>query len=157
MLMTVPQRARARARGDARDFADNARDFADYARDYVRRRPRASEAELRHVEQLADMLDTRFRFLGIRFGWDAILGLVPGIGDLAAFGVSAYIILQAHRLGARKRTIARMLTNAGVDTVFGSVPVLGSLFDIGFKANRRNVRLLQRELAERASAAARMR
>ena len=152
MLMTASARTRTGATA-------NVRDFASIARGYAQRRPRVSEADLRHVEQLADLLDTRFRIpgLGIRFGWDAIVGLVPGIGDLSAFGVSAYIILQAYRMGVRKRTIARMLANAGIDTVVGSVPVLGSLFDVGFKANRRNVRLLHRALAEQAAEAARVR
>jgi hypothetical protein len=102
-----------------------------------------STAEL---DRLANLLDARFRFLGLRFGLDSILGLVPGVGDLASGGMSAYIIFQAYRMGARKRTLVRMAANVAGDTVFGSIPLVGTVIDVFWKANRANMALLRRDL-----------
>ncbi len=105
-------------------------------------------ARLARLERLADSLDRAFRVpvLGLRVGWDGLLGLVPGIGDALTFAPAAFIVVEAHRLGARKRVLARMSLNTVVDTVIGGIPLLGDLFDIGFKSNRRNVALLRDEL-----------
>lgn len=109
---------------------------------------RASEVE--KLDHLSTLLDSRFRIPGtpIRFGWDSILGLIPGAGDLASLGPSAYLIYKGYRLGARKRTILRMTTNTGLDFVVGAVPVLGDVFDLVFKANNRNFALLRKDLAD---------
>ena len=109
------------------------------------------QAALRRVETLAHWFDDRYRVPGTRFrvGLDGILGLIPGVGDLLTNGITAYIVYEAWRLGIPTSTLARMLANLGIDTVVGAVPLVGDLFDFGFKANRRNVRLLQRHLAER--------
>ncbi|WP_306115534.1 MULTISPECIES: DUF4112 domain-containing protein [unclassified Roseovarius] len=106
-------------------------------------------SELDELDRLSTLLDSRFRVPGtrIRFGWDAILGLIPGIGDVASLAPSAYLIYRGQRLGARKRTIARMALNTGLDFVVGAVPVLGDLFDLFFKANNRNTSLLRKDLA----------
>jgi len=106
--------------------------------------------EVEKLDRLSTLLDSRFRIPGtpIRFGWDSILGLVPGAGDLASLGPSAYLIYQGYRLGARKRTILRMSANTGLDFVIGAVPVLGDIFDLVFKANNRNFALLRKELAD---------
>lgn len=103
----------------------------------------ATEARTRH---LARLLDSRFRIPGtqVRFGIEPVLGIVPGIGDAAGLALSSYVILQAVALGARGATVARMVANVAVDAVFGVVPVLGSVFDVWFKANTRNVGLLER-------------
>ncbi len=95
------------------------------------------------------MLDSRFRIpgLGIRFGWDSVLGLVPGLGDLATAVPSGYMIYQGAKMGARRRVLAQMGANAAVDFVIGGVPVLGDVFDVFFKAHRRNIALLKREMA----------
>ena len=113
--------------------------------------PLDTRAELERLDRLADLLDSRFRIpgLGVRFGLDGILGLVPGVGDVATLGPSAYLVWRAHRLGADRRTLARMAANAGVDFVVGGVPLLGDVFDVAFKANRRNIELLKRHLSER--------
>ncbi len=110
-----------------------------------------STAEL---DNLADWLDSRFSFMGIRFGLDSVMGLVPGVGDLASLGVSAYLIHQGYRMGARKRTLARMAANVAGDTVFGSIPLVGTVVDVFWKANRANMALLKRDLS-RAGAARR--
>ncbi|MER8505041.1 MULTISPECIES: DUF4112 domain-containing protein [unclassified Mesorhizobium] len=100
------------------------------------------------LDLLAGLLDSRWRVPGtsIRFGMDALVGLVPVLGDAASGLVSAYIVLQARNCGAGSGLIARMLGNVLLDTVVGSVPILGSIFDVYFKANNRNLGLLRRHL-----------
>jgi hypothetical protein len=80
---------------------------------------------------------------------DAVVGLAPGIGDLATGAISGYVIYRAARLGASPLVLGRMAGNIALDTVVGSVPLLGSVFDVFFKANVRNVRLLRRHLQRR--------
>ena len=111
-----------------------------------------SQIEIDKLDRLSTMLDSRFRIPGtpIRFGWDALLGLIPGVGDVASLGPSAFLIYRAHKLGARKRTIGRMSINTGLDFFIGAVPVLGDAFDLFFKANNRNFALLRKELARHA-------
>ena len=108
-------------------------------------------AALRRVEQLAYWLDDRYRLPGTRFriGLDGLVGLIPGVGDAVTSTLTAYIIYEAWRLGVPTSMLARMLANLGIDSVVGIVPVVGDLLDIGYKANRRNLRLLHRHLAER--------
>ena len=74
---------------------------------------------------------------------------MPGIGDAVGFGLSGYLVWRASRLGVPRATLARMLGNVALETVIGAVPVLGDAFDFAFKANNRNVRLLERALADR--------
>ena len=107
-------------------------------------------SEIDKLDRLSTLLDSRFRIPGtpIRLGWDSILGLIPGAGDLASLGPSVYIIFKSHRLGARKRTILRMAANTGLDFVIGAVPFLGDIFDLVFKANNRNFALLRQELSK---------
>jgi hypothetical protein len=109
------------------------------------------EAELRRLEWLADLLDSRFRIPGteIRIGLDPLIGLVPAVGDGASLLVSAYLVLRARRLGLPRRVLARMVLNLAIDGLVGTVPVLGDIFDIGFKANRRNIALVRRFLTGR--------
>ena len=106
--------------------------------------------EQRHVERLrgvGELLDRSLRLPGgLRIGLDPIIGLVPGIGDLVGAGFSAWIILQSARLGASKAVLLRMLWNTGVESVVGMVPLLGDLFDFGWRANTKNLALLERHL-----------
>lgn len=81
-----------------------------------------------------------------RFGLDALLGLIPGVGDVTGGVMSGMVILAASRAGAPRSVIARMVANAGIDMVVGTVPLLGDLFDMGWKANRKNLDLLDRYL-----------
>lgn len=106
----------------------------------------SAEPSTEHLDSLATWLDSKFSIAGIRFGLDGILGLVPGVGDLASLGVSAYLIGEGYRLGARKRTLARMAANVMGDAVFGSIPVLGTIIDVAWKANNANMRLLKKDL-----------
>ncbi|MBU2089334.1 MAG: DUF4112 domain-containing protein, partial [Alphaproteobacteria bacterium] len=82
----------------------------------------------------------------LRFGADTLVGLIPGIGDAATGLVSAYIILEAYRMGIRPRTLRQMARNVAVDVVVGAVPVLGDTFDLFWKANLKNIALIEREL-----------
>ena len=114
----------------------------------------AIERELESLNRLARMLDSRFRLPGtsIRFGLDTVIGLVPGIGDTLVAAPSAWIIWRGHRMGIGKRHIARMVANSASDYVIGLVPVIGDLFDVGFKANLRNVAILHAHLDARKQA-----
>lgn len=110
-----------------------------------RRYSYSKAAEFDRLDWLARSLDSAYRIpgTGIRLGWDSILGLIPGVGDAAALVPSAYIVYRAHRLGVPRGTLARMGLNVGIDWVVGSIPLIGDIFDVGFKANRRNVDLLR--------------
>ena len=103
---------------------------------------------LRRVRVLAVLLDDAIRIPGtkVRFGIDPIVGLIPGLGDVLGAVASAYIILEAARAGAPASVLLRMTVNVGVDTVVGSLPVAGDLFDFAWKSNSRNVRLLARHI-----------
>lgn len=111
---------------------------------------------LERLRRLTRLMDTRWRIPGTRIpiGLDGIASVVPGIGDTATAVVSAYIIMEATRFDLPKSLIARMIGNLVVDWAGGSVPVLGTIFDIGFKANRRNLDLLHEHLENRLGAAA---
>jgi hypothetical protein len=103
--------------------------------------------ELERLAWLGRQLDTRWRLPGtsIRIGADGLVGLIPGIGDTLAALPSAYMIVRGWQLGARRRTVAKMAVNTGVDYVLGTIPLVGDIFDIGFKGNLRNIRLLEDE------------
>lgn len=125
---------------------------ADGTFERIERLERADiEASLRRLNTLARIMDSLFVIpgTGVRLGADAVLGLVPVAGDLLAQIISAYIIWEARRLGASKLVLWRMVGNSLVDTVFGAVPVVGDAFDVAFKANLKNLRLLQRHLEKR--------
>lgn len=109
------------------------------------------EDELDRLDRLATLMDSALRIplVGTRIGLDGILGLVPGIGDLLAALPAAWIIVRAQRLGADTDVLLRMAGNWAIDWVVGLVPLIGDIFDIGFKANRRNVALLRRHFADR--------
>lgn len=113
---------------------------------------RTSEAgdSFPELADLAYLLDSRWRIpgLGIRFGVDAVLSLVPFVGDLAAGAISASIIFRARELGVSRARLIRMVGNVALDVAIGSVPIAGSVFDLFFKANNANIKLLRRHLAE---------
>lgn len=102
------------------------------------------------LRALARLMDTAFEIPGTNFrvGIDPILGLAPGLGDALAAVISLYIVAEGAKLGASRWTVARMLANVILDTVGGSVPLVGDIFDAAFKANIRNLRLLGIPLEE---------
>ena len=99
---------------------------------------------------LARALDAAVRIPGtnVRVGLDAVIGLVPGIGDVAGAALAGYIVLAAARRGASPALLTRMLLNVAIDTVLGAVPVIGDVFDVAWRANSRNVALLDRHVAD---------
>ena len=107
----------------------------------------ARRARIARLDRLADRLDARFTILGIPVGWDSILGLIPGVGDLATAGPGVWMIWEGFRMGARRRSLVRMAANTGVDAVLGGIPLIGDAFDLFFKSHRRNIDILKRELA----------
>jgi hypothetical protein len=115
-------------------------------------------ARLRRLQRLAFVLDDSIPIpiLNRRIGLDSLIGLVPVAGDLIGGALSVYVLYSGHRLGASAATLMRMAGNVAIEMVLGAVPLLGDLFDMGFKANQRNVRLLEehardREVVERHS------
>ena len=110
------------------------------------------------IELLAHWTDTVFRIpgLGLRFGLDAIIGLIPGLGDAATSLASLYILSAANRYKVPRITMARMSLNILLDTLVGAIPLVGDLFDAFWKSNRRNVELLRRHVASPPSAARRL-
>ncbi|WP_172295327.1 DUF4112 domain-containing protein [Pseudoruegeria sp. HB172150] len=109
-------------------------------------RPRTDrQATLDRLQSIANTMDARFRIpiFNVRLGFDTLIGLVPGIGDAVALLPGLYILYEARRIGAPAHLLARMGLNSGIDLAIGTIPIVGDLFDIGFKSNRRNVRLLR--------------
>ena len=112
-------------------------------------RPSASvDDTVERLDQLSRLLDTAFLIPGtsIRFGLDALIGLVPVLGDLITTAMSSYLIYEARRLGISRLALARMVANVAFDGVVGAIPVVGDAFDVAFRANRRNMAILRNEL-----------
>lgn len=110
---------------------------------------RPAPVAMRRLDRLAYLLDDSIPIPGTgrRVGLDAVIGLVPGVGDAAGAVLSGYIVLEAARIGAPFPVLARMVLNVGVEALVGAVPFLGDLFDAAWKANDRNVRLLRAAVA----------
>ncbi len=106
------------------------------------------EAAYARIEALARVMDSIVAIPGtnVRIGFDALLGLVPVVGDIVSQAISSYIIWEARRLGASRLTMARMIGNSLVDMTIGAVPVVGDAFDVAFRANMRNLALLKAEM-----------
>lgn len=95
------------------------------------------------LESLADLLDSKFKIVGFRFGLDGLIGLIPGIGDLVTSLISLYIVFRAFMAGAPFAVILRMLFNIFVEYLVGLVPVLGNLFDFIWRSNLKNINLMR--------------
>jgi hypothetical protein len=98
------------------------------------------------LEQLAKVFDDIFEIpgTGIRFGLDPLLGLIPGFGDAISGATSMLIVLAGWRRGLPRITLARMVANVAIDSLLGAMPIFGDLFDVWWKANRKNLDLLHR-------------
>lgn len=107
-------------------------------------------ARLRRLQVLADWLDSRWRIPGTpwRIGLDGIASIVPVAGDTLTAVIAAWIVLEAKQFGVPPSTLARMAWNVGLDWAVGSIPIAGTVFDIGWKANNKNLKLLLRHLEE---------
>lgn len=107
-------------------------------------------ASISKSEWLAKLMDSRFRIPGtnIRFGLDAIIGLIPGVGDFVTLAISGFMLSSYSKQGVSGYLLARMSLNIILDALIGSIPFIGDLFDIAFKANQRNLKLLQEHYKE---------
>lgn len=112
--------------------------------------PAERERLLRRLERMETLLDRRFGVLGLRFGLDSVIGLIPVVGDTASAALSAYLINEAHKAGADNSLKLKMARNAGIDYLLGLVPFVGDIGDVFFKANTMNVRLLKEHLEGQA-------
>ena len=112
--------------------------------------PSDSEA-LSKLESIARWMDSQFRIPGtsIRFGLDSVLGLIPGIGDTITLASTIYILGYAHRMGVPFHVKVRMAWNALIDWLIGLVPLFGDIFDVGWKANHKNVALLKKHFEKK--------
>ena|SRR5215468_2405938 len=106
-------------------------------------------ARFKRVRLLSRLLDEQFRLPGTtyRVGLDGLLGLIPGVGDAVGALLSAYILYEATRLGASSTVLLRMIANIGIDAVGGAIPIVGDIFDMAWKANKKNAALLHAYLA----------
>ncbi len=113
-----------------------------------------NDTSLARLRRYAYWLDSGIRIPGLRWriGLDSILGLVPGIGDTAGAVLGGWVFVEALRIGVPAPTLARMLVNLALDSTVGAVPVLGDLFDFVWKANVRNIALLERHQHDRVRA-----
>lgn len=108
-------------------------------------------AALGRLDTLAKIMDSAFRLPGteVSIGFDGLLGLVPVVGDAVSAAIGGYIIWEARKLGASRWVVARMSANTLLDTIVGSIPIVGDVFDVAYKSNRKNVALLRRHLDAR--------
>ena len=108
------------------------------------------QPELKWLDTTTKLLDNQFLIPGteIRFGFDFIIGLIPGVGDLVSLGISGMLVSVMARKGASGMVIVKMLWNILLDAVIGAIPILGDIFDLSYRANRRNLTLLKEHYEE---------
>lgn len=106
------------------------------------------ELAVARLDTLARVMDSAVQIPGtnIRMGLDALLGLLPVVGDAISATISSYLIWEAKQMGASKLVLARMAGNVAIDTVIGSVPFVGDIFDVAYKANIKNIALLKKHV-----------
>lgn len=121
--------------------------------DFVKGAAPSHESAVRRMQTVANLLDTAFVIPGTkqRVGIDAIIGLIPGAGDVLTTLLSSYIIWEARNLGVSRVALARMLTNLGIHALFGALPIVGDLFDAFFRVNQRNMRIVRSQLQKRSA------
>ena len=113
-------------------------------------KPNRVTTDFKWIDKLSSFLDSKYKVPGtnFRFGIDPIIGLIPGLGDVTSFTFSSFLILLMAKKGASGKVVALMVLNVLLDTIIGSIPVIGTIFDFFYKANNRNVRLLKRHYEE---------
>ena len=106
------------------------------------------EAAQRRLQRIAKLMDSQIRVpvIGLRIGADAIIGLVPGVGDIVTGAIGAYLIYEAQRLGIPRSAVLRMVANIVFDTAIGAIPFAGDIWDFFFRANDRNMQILARHI-----------
>ena len=110
---------------------------------------RTFEDEMRHLQRFARVLDSRFSLMGMRFGLDSVLGLVPVAGDVATGLAGTYALFTAVRLKLHPIALAHIGWNLLFDTTLGAIPVVGDAFDFFFKSNTKNVRVIEKHLTRK--------
>ena len=106
------------------------------------------EEAQRRLQRIAKLMDSQIRVpvIGLRIGADAIIGLVPGVGDIVSGAIGAYLIYEAQRLGIPRSAVIRMVANIVFDTAIGAIPFAGDIWDFFFRANDRNMQILARHI-----------
>ncbi|HET8860068.1 DUF4112 domain-containing protein [Marivirga sp.] len=104
-----------------------------------------TKPNLKWIRRISQLMDSKFTIpsTSIKFGIDPLVGLIPGLGDLSSYVVSLMLIYTIRKNGASGKLITKMLLNVSIDAIIGAIPVLGAIFDIWFKANDKNLRLVQ--------------
>lgn len=102
------------------------------------------EHHVKHARFIANLLDRQFKIGGISFGLDPIIGAVPVVGDIISIGLSLYIFYIGKQMNISRMDRAKMISNIMIDFITGLVPFLGDIFDIAYKANVRNLRILEK-------------
>jgi hypothetical protein len=128
-----------------------ARDFRGFRFDFATANPFGNltrEQRVARLEAMAKLLDVAFMLPGtkVRYGIDGIIGLIPVVGDIIATALSLWLVREARALGAPWHVTARMLGNVAIQGAVGTVPVAGDAFDVLYRANMRNARILRRWL-----------
>ena len=110
----------------------------------------AHPPSMERFERVAKLLDSKFEIpgTGIRFGLDPILSFIPFLGDLITLVISSMLIHTMHTHGASRKVVVKMLLNAGLDTLIGAIPLVGTVFDVFYRANDKNIRLLKEHYYE---------
>ena len=110
--------------------------------------PPKQVAKVNKLRRISRLLDNAIPIPGtkFRFGLDPILGLLPGGGDTVTGGISAYIVVEAARMGLPREVLYKMVGNILLDSFAGTIPVLGDIFDVGWKSNVKNIELLEKHL-----------
>jgi hypothetical protein len=111
---------------------------------------KGENSSFKNFERLAKLMDSQFSIPGtrIRFGFDALIGLIPGVGDFATFIISGMMVSMLAKNGASGFVLARMVLNIVLDALIGSIPILGDIFDVEFRANERNLKLMREHYLE---------
>ena len=112
-------------------------------------RPGELERDVERVRALARLMDAQFEVAGVKFGLDSIVGLIPVAGDIATALVGLYPILIAKKHNLSRVTRTRMAANFVIDLAVGAIPLAGDVFDVAYKANLKNLALLEREVEKR--------
>ena len=102
---------------------------------------------LARAENLTYLMDNRFQVMGVKFGLDSILGVVPGAGDMVGLLLSLYLVWIGYTAKLGWSTLAHMIKNVVIDFLVGGIPILGDIADVFYKANTRNLAILKKELA----------
>ncbi len=107
------------------------------------------EEDLARVRRLAKLLDTQFEIAGVKVGWDAIIGLIPIAGDVVTGLLGLYPLILANKHGLNKLVQTRMAMNLLIDWGVGAIPIFGDMFDVAYKANMKNLELLERAVEKK--------